>query len=58
MRIHKPKYWVSLVTGERFLFSLYCNHGKGGKYIGFEDLPLDKYPYTLTYYQNGLQIIK
>lgn len=27
----------------------YANHGQGGVYRGYKDLPLDEYPYTIKY---------
>lgn len=45
----KPEYWVSLKTGNKYPYLKYCNHGKGGEYRGFMDLPKDEYPYTIQY---------
>ncbi len=46
---NKPTHWVSLKTGNKYPYKEYCNHGKGGIYRGYKDLPKDEYPYTLTY---------
>jgi len=40
------KYWVSLLNGNKYLCSEYTNHGKGGTFRGFKDLPLNEYPFT------------
>lgn len=45
----KPKYYVSQLTGNKYLYSEYCNHGKGKEYRGFKDLPHDEYPYIIEY---------
>lgn len=42
------KYWKSLLTGNEFLMSEYINHGFGGIYRKFKDLPTKEYPYTIT----------
>lgn len=36
-------------TGKEYPKDEYCNHGKGGTYQGFKDLPKDEYPYTIKY---------
>jgi hypothetical protein len=36
-------------TGNEYPKDEYCNHGKGGIYRGFKDLPEDEYPYTIKY---------
>ncbi len=41
-------YWVSN-KGERFDYKTYTNHGLGGVYRGFHDLPKDGYPYTFEF---------
>lgn len=45
----KPKYWVSLVTGNKYPYKEYANHGWGGIKHGWSDLPKDEYPYTIEY---------
>ena len=36
-------------TGNKYPIATYINHGKGGIYKGFKDLPKDEYPYTIEY---------
>jgi len=45
----KPKFWVSLVTGNKYPYKEYANHGWGGIKRGKMDLPENEYPYTLEY---------
>lgn len=45
----KPKFYKSLVTGKEYSYEEYINHGKGGIYRGFLDLPSDEYPYIVIY---------
>lgn len=45
----KPKCWKSLKTGKEYSYKDYCNHGKGGEYKGWLDLPKDEYPYTIIF---------
>lgn len=40
-------YYLSKVTGNRYSKNEYLNHGKGGVYRGFKDLPKDEYPYMI-----------
>lgn len=47
MKKDKPTYWVSLVDGSKYDYIKYANHGKGGTYRGYIDLPKELYPYTL-----------
>ncbi len=47
----KPHHWKSLKTGNEYPYPEYINHGKGGTYKGFKDLPQDEYPYSLVYIQ-------
>lgn len=49
----KPKYWVSLITGNKYLYEDYSNHGYGGVKHGWNDLP-DEYPYTIEYEERAL----
>lgn len=58
---NKPIYHVSLVTGKKYDYETYSNHGYSGIKCGFvhenggkewkcfNDLPTDEYPYTLEY---------
>jgi hypothetical protein len=41
-------HWVGC-TGNEYSKEEYINHGKGGVYRGFKDLPKDEYPYTIKY---------
>ena len=43
-----PTHWVG-VTGNEYPKDEYLNHGWGGIYRGFKDLPKDEYPYTIKY---------
>lgn len=45
----KPKFWVSLITGNKFPYKEYANHGKVIEYRGFKDLPENEYPFTIEY---------
>jgi hypothetical protein len=54
----KPLYHVSLVTGKKYPYDEYTNHGFGKMKCGFvpgegticfNDLPENEYPYTLEY---------
>jgi hypothetical protein len=36
-------------TGNEYPKEEYTNHGHGGVYRGFKDLPKDEYPYTIKY---------
>lgn len=47
--VSKPEFYVSTVTGKEYDFTMYTNHGKGGIYRGFLDLPSNEYPYTIKY---------
>lgn len=47
----KPVFYVSDVTGNKYLVEEYANHGRGGeaycKNLGWrKDLPHDEYPYS------------
>jgi hypothetical protein len=54
MRETIPYVWKSLVTGKEYPFHRYTNHGFGGEYRGYKDLPAEGYPYTLIYIENNL----
>lgn len=43
-------HWVGR-TGNEYPKSEYINHGHGGIYRGWKDLPLDEYPYTIKYHE-------
>jgi hypothetical protein len=45
----RPAFHVSEVTGNRYPYDEYTNHGWGGVKYGFKDLPHDEYPYFLEY---------
>lgn len=45
----KPKYYVSMKTGNKYPCKEYINHGWGGEKNGFKDLPKDEYPYVIEY---------
>lgn len=45
----KPAYYKSTITGKEYDYEIYCNHGHGGMYRGFMDLPKDEYPYDVIY---------
>ena len=45
----KPKYWLSLTTGNKFSYYDHANHGWGGEKHGRKDLPKDEYPFTIEY---------
>lgn len=51
----KPKFYVSLVTGKKYKWGLWCNFGTnpGGpvekRGATLYDLPKDEYPYTIEY---------
>lgn len=45
----KPKFYKSLITQKEYSYDEYCNHGQGGVYRGFIDLPIEEYPYTVIY---------
>ena len=47
--MRKPINWVSLITGNKYSYFDYTNHGKGDIYRGFIDLPKNEYSYTLEY---------
>lgn len=40
---------MSLLTGNKYPYYEYANHGKTMEYRGFKDLPADEYPYTIEY---------
>lgn len=42
------KYYVGK-TGNKYPVKEYINHGFGGIYRNFKDLPKDEYPYTIEY---------
>jgi len=42
----KPVFYVSDVTGNKYPYDEYHNHGWGGIKRGFKDLPHDEYPYS------------
>jgi hypothetical protein len=44
----KPTHWVGS-TGTEYSIDEYTNHGYGGIYKGFLDLPLNEYPYFLKF---------
>lgn len=44
-----PLYWVSLKTKNKYPYEKYTNHGHGGEYKGYLDLPKSEYPYTVEY---------
>ena len=45
----KPIFHVSEITGKKYPYAEYTNHGYGGVKHGFKDLPHDEYPYLLEY---------
>ena len=45
----KPKYWVSIKTGNKYSYLEYTNHGKIIEYRGYKDLPEEEYPFTIEY---------
>lgn len=45
----RPLWHESQVTGKRYAYDEYTNHGYGGIKYGFKDLPADEYPYTVIY---------
>lgn len=47
-------FYVSKVTGKKYSVEDYTNHGKGGFYKGFNDLPADEYPYSIEYKKEKL----
>lgn len=47
-----PKLYKSLVTGNEYDYHTYTNHGHGGVYRGYNDLPKEEYPYTIIYEVN------
>lgn len=42
-------FYVSKITGKKYDYYTYTNHGKGGIYKRYLDLPLDEYPYSIEY---------
>lgn len=44
-----PAYYESKITGNRYSYSDYVNHGCGGYKMGYMDLPKDEYPYKLIH---------
>lgn len=51
----KPKYWVSLKTGNKYPYYEYINHGWGGERHGKKDLPKE-YPYTIEYEESEIPL--
>lgn len=51
--LHKHKKEIAThyvgKTGNKYSKQEYLNHGKGGVYKGFKDLPENEYPYTIKY---------
>ena len=47
--IGTPQKYKSLVSEKEYDYYEYKNHGKGGIYKNFLDLPENDYPYTLIY---------
>ncbi len=47
-QIETPTHYVGC-TGNEYPKGEYINHGKGGVYCGFKDLPKDEYPYKMKY---------
>lgn len=51
----KPTFYVSLVTGNKYPWGVWCNFGSnpGGPVVikgtTYYDLPKEEYPYTLEY---------
>lgn len=43
----KPMYYVSEITGNKYPYDDYINHGWGGIKYTYKDLPLDEYPYSV-----------
>jgi hypothetical protein len=41
-------HWVGN-DGSLYPINDYINHGYGGEFRGFKDLPKDNYPYTIKY---------
>lgn len=41
------KVYRSRITGREYPASQYINHGHGGEYRGFKDLPADEYPFQV-----------
>lgn len=47
---HTPKYYVSELTGNKYSYKEYINHGRGKNVLvrGLKDLP-NEYPYKIEY---------
>jgi len=44
-----PMFYVSKITGNKYDYELYSNHGRGRVYRDKIDLPLDEYPYGIEF---------
>lgn len=44
-----PMFYKSEKTGKEYPYDEYSNHGQGGIYRGFLDLPIDEYPYLVIF---------
>ena len=49
----RPRSFKSMITGNEYDYNEYSNHGQGGNYKGYRDLPKDEYPYTVIYNENS-----
>lgn len=49
----RPKLYKSLITGKTYDYEMYSNHGQGGNWRGYQDLPKEEYPYTVIYDENS-----
>ena len=45
----KPKSYKSYISGIEYPYNEYHNHGYVGIKLGFKDLPIDEYPYSIIY---------
>lgn len=52
----RPRFYKSLITGNTYDYEAYSNHGQGGNWRGYQDLPKDEYPYTIIYDEKGTSL--
>jgi len=50
--MNKPAFYIS-ITGEKFPYGEYVNHGYGGVHRNAKDIPKDGYPYALEFIDDG-----
>lgn len=46
------KWYISKITGNKYLYTEYINHGRREVYKGYKDLPHDEYPYGIIELRN------